>query len=396
MIKSKKILIFSTAYAPFWGGAEIAIKEITDRINDLEFDLITAKLKRGLPNFEKVGRVNIYRVGVGLQTFDKLTLPFLGAIKALILDRKNKYRAFWCMMVSFASGAAYVSNIVRFWKKVPIILTLQEGDSEEHFSRRWFGLINLSWRLALSCADKLTVISNYLNERARKLGYKGEVALIPNGVSLTRFEKRNTSYEKEERQKIRNELGLKNEDIALITTSRLTLKNGIGDVIEALKLLPGNVKFVIIGTGELRESLELLASNLGVEDRVVFKGFIAHEELPKYLKACDIFIRPSLSEGMGISFIEAMAAGIPVIATPVGGIVDFLKDFSSQKYDGPSTQTGYFCEPQNPQSIASTIKKVISDENKTKVISKAQELVKEKYDWQLIAEEMDKVIEDIK
>ncbi|MCG2695311.1 hypothetical protein L6261_04530, partial [Candidatus Parcubacteria bacterium] len=59
----KKILIFSTVYYPFVGGAEVAIKEITDRIGDIEFDMVTLRFDKNLPKFEKIGNVNVYRIG---------------------------------------------------------------------------------------------------------------------------------------------------------------------------------------------------------------------------------------------------------------------------------------------------------------------------------------------
>src|SRR3989344_7308959 len=107
----KKALIFSTSYYPFVGGAEVAIKEITDRIPDIQFDLITAKMKKGLPFMEKVGNVTVYRLGLGISIIDKLILPFEGVLFARHLSKKNKYDFFWCMMVSFAGGAAYIKNI---------------------------------------------------------------------------------------------------------------------------------------------------------------------------------------------------------------------------------------------------------------------------------------------
>ena len=91
-----------------------------------------------------------------------------------------------------------------------------------------------------------------------------------------------------------------------------------------MKLLPKSVSFLVFGLGPDKEILEQLSKSEGVTDRVRFLGQINHSEMPKYLKVSDIFIRPSLSEGFGISFIEAMAAGIPVIATQEGGIADFL------------------------------------------------------------------------
>lgn len=389
MEKTKKILIFSTAYYPFVGGAEVAIKEITGRIPDVLFDLVTAKFERNLPKFEKIGNVNVYRLGFGSKTLDKILLPFWGAVYTLYLNNKNHYDFYWCVMASFASGAAFIANILKFWKPVPIILNLQEGDSEKHFARRWFGLINLSWRLALKRTKILTVLSNFLAERARRFGYKGEIKVIPNGVDIEKFELSSMNYEL--RKEIRKELGLKEKDTALVTVSRLVEKNGVGDVIGALKFLPENVRFIIFGEGELKEKLQKLAKELDVSNRVNFKGFVSHNEMQKFLKTCDIFIRPSLSEGFGNSFIEAMAAHVPVIATPVGGIPDFLKDPSNTSGQVP---TGLFCEVKNPRSIAEKVMKYINDPELTsKITENAYKMVKERYDWNLIARQMKKVFD---
>lgn len=356
----KKILIFSTAYLPMIGGAEIAVKELTDRMSDIHFDLVTAKLRRNLPRIERIGNINVYRIGVGIPLLDKLLVPFLGALKTLRLQRINHYSMYWCIMISFASGAAYIANW--FQKKVPVILTLQEGDSEHWLRYRWFGLINLSWKLSLTRTDILTVISTYLLDRARRLGYKGQVEVIPNGVDVNRF------------RQVGQSSALTNK-VVLITTSRLVEKNAVGDIIEALKFLPKNVSLKIIGIGPLESELKNLARGLPVE----FIGFVAQDDIPKYLHDADIFVRPSLSEGQGISFIEAMASGIPVIATPVGGITDFLRD----------QETGLFCEVNNPESIAKQVTRLLEDEDlRTRIVENGLRLVKEKYDWDLIAEDM--------
>ena len=219
----------------------------------------------------------------------------------------------------------------------------------------------------------------------RGMGHRGEIDIVPNGVDIKKFD---IEISKQERLKIRQELGLVEGDIALVTTSRLVVKNGVGDVVEALVTMPHNIKFVIFGEGELKENLKLKIKDLKLADRVVFGGFLTHEEMPKYLKACDIFVRPSLSEGFGNSFIEAMAARLPVIATPVGGIVDFLVDPAKLQRSGMEFQTGYFCQPQNPEGIAKTVKRVIDDVGTNRVVDNAHKMVKERYDWDLIAERM--------
>jgi glycosyltransferase involved in cell wall biosynthesis len=409
---NKRVIIFSSNYLPYVGGAEIAIKEITDRITgEYVFELIAPRNSNSLPSTEKIGNVLVHRVGFGSKG-DKYILPIVGLIKLLFL-KPQRGDIFWCMMASYASGVAYMYNKL-FFKHIPIVLTLQEGDSEEHIDKRehgwasalwripmypliWsmkrksgikenMGIVQISWRLALSKTNYLTVISNYLKERSRHYGYVGPVEVIPNGVNVSGF----SIKPKEIREKIRADLGFSESDTVLITTSRLNVKNGISFVIEAMNQLPSDVKFLVLGTGELEGQLKEQALKLGA--RVRFLGLVSHEEIPNYLSASDIFIRPSLSEGLGNSFIEAMAAGLPVIATPVGGIPDFLFDPSENPGMPP---TGLFVKPEDAESIVDAVNKLTNDEElRNTLIRNGIELVRRQYDWNLVAKRMKEEIFD--
>ena len=168
----------------------------------------------------------------------------------------------------------------------------------------------------------------------------------------------------------------------VITTSRLVKKNGIEDLIKAISILPKDIKCLIAGDGPDRTKLENLAKQLKVEDRIFFLGQINHSEVFKYLKISDVFVRPSLSEGLGNSFLEAMAVGIPIIGTPVGGIPDFLKD----------GKTGFFCKVRDSFSIAEKIAKILKDEKlKNRLCENAKELVFKNYNWDNIAKQMDEI-----
>ncbi len=400
MQDSKKILIFSTAYYPFVGGAEVAIKEITDRIPDMEFDLITARFSKKIPFREKIGNVTVYRLGIGVPLIDKLLLPFEGALFARHLQKKNNYKYFWCIMATFASGAAYIFNIFSS-KKVPIILNLQEGDSEEHFAKRWFGLINLSWRMALKRTSYLTVLSQFLKDRAERFGYRGKTQIIPNGVNLNIFQhKFNLQGWQKAPTLLNDSLGY----VFLWTFSRITEKNGIKDIIKAVSLLNSKsklhnkFKLLVIGEGYLKNELLNLAESEGVSNQVYFLGQKNQSEIvqvimekekedkgySEYINVWHIFVRPSLSEGFGNAFIEAMAVGMPVIATNIGGIPDFLEDY----------KTGLFCEPNNPRSINEKVLEYINNPQLTEDVTKnARKMVEERYDWDKIAPEMKKVFE---
>ena len=127
---------------------------------------------------------------------------------------------------------------------------------------------------------------------------------------------------------------------------------------------------------------------------------------------CDVFVRPSIIEGFGNAFVEAFAAGIPVVATPVGGIPDFLFDpEANPNKESPrfSTSeatmkiqvqsrirelpTGIFCNVRDPQSIAVAVKKYLDNPELTaQIVKNARALVVEKYDWNIIAADMVKKV----
>jgi len=435
--KAKKILIFSTAYFPFVGGAEVAVKEITDRIFGIEFSMITARMDSKLPKFERLGNIDVYRVGIGLPIFDKLWLIFRGAKFAKKLHKKNKYEAIWSIMASFGGFAALV-----FKRKNPdvrFLLTLQEGDNLAEVERK-VRFIKRRFRNIFISADYIQAISNYLADWAKKMGAVCPVEVVPNGVDINQFfpaspseagraifnfsppwprpvvafgvtpqnavakgeaplkrgrgrDPARTDYNKVAGQfsinEFKKKLEIKESEKIVLTASRLVPKNGVGDLIAAMKYVPDNVKLLICGSGQDEKELKDLSKRLGLSNRIIFLGHVLPEELPKYYAMADVFCRPSLSEGLGNVFLEAMAAGVPVVATPVGGIPDFLVD----------GQTGWFCRVKNPESIAEKIKWILDEKNVEtpgrafvqKVVNNAKVLVKERYNWDKIAKKMDNI-----
>lgn len=366
---SKRILIFSTAYWPLVGGAELAIKELTDRLIDYEFDLVTAKIKPGLSKQEKVGRVTVYRLGWG-SGLDKLWLAFRGGSFGAKLNTKNKYDATWGVMASFAGLAA-----ADFKKKTgtPFLLTLQEGDNlaevESKMAPLWWKFKNI-----FATADAVQCISSYLADWAKKMGAVAPITVVPNGVDLKTF------YCDQDKLGSPTSKWTWKLDFQVIvfTSSRLVKKNAVDVIIKALTKLPSGFKLRIAGTGEEEGKLKKLVSELKLNSRVGFLGNLNKEEIAKELERTDVFVRPSRSEGLGNSFLEAMAAQVPVVATNVGGIADFLKD----------RETGFVCAVDDPNDLAEKIKFVTAPANQQKVwdiTNNARELVKEKYNWDKIS-----------
>lgn len=383
--KKRRVLIFSLAYFPkFVGGAEVAIKEIADRLPSYEFDMVTLRFDGDLPREEKIGNVNVYRVGYGgrdvtpqnipvVVRIMKIIAPIIFYIKAkrLHAHEQRNYEMVWAMMANQAGIAASI-----FKKKnpdVPFLLTLQEGDSVEDIKKkvRFFKSV---FKKIFVRADYVQAISVFLKNFAESMGYVGDSCVVPNGVDTSVFNVTKNSDRKE-------------GDFVVVTASRLVKKNGVADLIRSLEFLPSDIKLIIIGNGPLEEQLKSLCAEIGVSNRVSFEGFLSQQEINEHFNNADVFCRPSLSEGMGNVFLEAMAAGLPVIATNVGGIPDIVSH----------GEDGLLVDAENPRAVAESIMLLREDSSlRQKLIENGLEKVATKYTWDNIARQMDEVLSSVK
>ncbi len=345
------------------GGAEIAVKEITDRNPDVDFVMVTARLQPGLSEHERVGNVEVHRIGKG-NSWDKFRLIWQGPVLAKNL---GSFDVVWSIMASYAGFAA-----LRYKKQhlqTPYLLTLQEGDS------RWDIYKHVWWcwpyfKQIFTKADRIQAISTYLKTWAVSLGAKCPIDVVPNGVAEQFFQVSS------------------GESVAkrIVTVSRLVKKNGVDILIRALALLDTETTLAIVGDGELRADLVQIAKEIGVADRVQFLGNVGQLDLPQFLHSAQVFCRPSRSEGLGNAFLEAMAAGLPVVGTCVGGIPDFLSD----------GVTGLFALPDDPKDLAEKIQRLFSDQIlRTRLQEHGKKLVKEKYEWSGIALQMKKIFTEM-
>ena len=398
----KRILIFSTAYFPHVGGAEVAVAELTSRMHDIHFDMVTIRLSPSDSHFERVGSVNVYRVGLFrtrkkfLLKTNKFLFPFLGYAKARMLQHKHRYDAVWSIMASFGGAASLLFKF--FFPNIPYLLTLQEGDSIVDIKKKvkwWMPL----FRLIFSRADLIQVISNHLRLFALEMEPRKDVRVIPNGVDIEHFggecdekkisEIKGLFEKKGAGEKL--EGGKELKSALIVTTSRLVKKNGIDTLIDTMRYLPPHVHLAIIGNGPDWEVLEERASGVA-SDRIHFVGFVPFKDISCYLKIADVFVRLSRSEGFGNSFIEAMAVGLPVVATNVGGIIDFVKDPNTV---GMENATGLLVPPEKPQLAAKAITRILEDDKVRNYLKENGKKIAKEYDWNIIAPRMQAIFEEL-
>ena len=375
-MERQTVYVFSTAYFPFVGGAEIAIQEVSKRLKDrFNFIIVTARMRRGLPKREVRPEGTIIRVGLGTRA-DKWFLPlsvFWNLEFGIWNFRRSKNRLLWGMDLSQGSIAAALVKF--FFPRVPFVCTLQYGYGDERIQTGRGGMIRRGLSFILSRADHVTAISSYLLGVSEQYGYRGAKTLVPNGVDSARF---------------RRPRGLSPAGVNIVvTTSRLVPKNGIDILIRAIaevkKTVP-DVRCHIIGDGPELNKLKILSEKLKVAECVKFFGSIPYEEIPRYLWQASVFARPSRSEGMGNSFVEALAAGLPIIGTPVGGITDIIED----------RKTGFFSKSEDSIDLAEKILTVLQDLRVKNRIRKAgRALVEARFGWDAISTEYENVFSSL-
>jgi glycosyltransferase involved in cell wall biosynthesis len=372
-----RILVFSTDdFLPPAGGAETALWEIAHRNRQHTFTLICGRLERRRPSHQTVGNVQIHRIGIGSPRIDGVFLAVWGGVVALQMHRQERFDLVWAVLASYG---AFAATVFRWLAHVPYLLTLQEGNNLTRGVRA-LPVFRQLYRAVFRSADGLQAISRYLLHWGFAMGFRKtkQAELIPNGIDTELF---GAPISADAVAAERARYHVPADAFVITTVSRLVPKNGIGDIIGALPFLPSRFVAVIHGFGSLRSTLEQQVQLLGVADRVRFMGQLERERLPVALRAGDVFVRPSLTEGLGTAFLEAMASDVPVIATPVGGIVDFL-------HDG---ENGFFTLPHDPQVLARTIERVaaLNASHRAAVIERAREMVFREYDWDVIARRMD-------
>lgn len=195
------------------------------------------------------------------------------------------------------------------------------------------------------------------------------IVTIPNGINLSRFDPSNASS----RAEVRLSFGVSEEvPLLLFVGSQYRLK-GLEFVIRALAEMKTKVVLLVVG-GDIAAPFKRLAEQLGARDRVIFAG--ARSDLPRLYPAADAFVLPTLYETFALVCLEAMASGLPVLASPVGGIEDYLID----------GENGFHIQ-RDPKEIAVKLERVLSEPALHARIRERGLATAKNYAWEKIAKQ---------
>lgn len=262
------------------------------------------------------------------------------------------------LIISHQATACYAVARFANKNKIPSAWVIQEliKDRIASFSNpyNWFTtqLYKHSTKYALSNIHYLIANSSYIKKLAIMEGAKAENTFVKHNSVDTKLFHPDVDNIK---------------DVDILYFGRLSIEKGVNVLLEASKYLSKNRNVLIIGDGYLRKNLELQAQNLHCN--IKFQGWVDHKLLPQFIRRAKLVVVPSLSEPQGVVVLEAMACGVPVIGTNIGGIPEMIKH----------NENGWLVKPNNPNVLGKMIEESLSSNKKLILMGQAAQKTAESY-----------------
>lgn len=275
--------------------------------------------------------------------------------KTYKIIKKGKYD----IVHTHSSKPGVLGRIAAKLSNVPVVIHTIHGFPFHNYMRpikRYF-YIGIE-RLLSRFSDKIVTVSTLNLEKAveLKLAEPGKFVNIYSGIDFERFDvKVDTAH-------MKTKLGILNGEKIVGMVGRLCEQKAPLDFVKAIpEVLEArdDVRFVIVGDGELKEKIVVLSKQLSVDSKLLLLGF--RDDVPELLRLFDVFVLTSLWEGLGRSLTEAMYTARPVVATNVEGVPELVKN----------GKTGILVEPKDIQSIAKGILHILDDEKNARKIGQA-------------------------
>lgn len=369
-----------------WGVFEYRqTMKLVERGN--EFKVVSIRW-RGQPNYEVIGeKIEVFRIAP-LFIFPRIRYPIPNFI-ILTREIKKAYK-YWNPDLIIYSHMIYLTALPIFWLKnrmsIPSVVTTDvlPGVSWFYGSKVVDGIgyvyTMLFGKRIFKLADGVQLLSSGLSEYVGKLNLaSNRTFTIPRGVDTESFGLEN------EPKGLRNELGIAEQDVVVLYVGRLDLVKGVNYLLQAAERILAShngIKFLIVGDGSLRQEYERFAKPFLLD--IIFTGW--RNDVPQLMNIADIFVLPSLSEGVANVAMEASASGLPVIATKVGEVPQIVSD----------GETGMLVEPKDVEGLVTATEKLIDNPSLAKKMGEAgRKRMEEKYNWDIICDRLEKAYQDV-
>jgi glycosyltransferase involved in cell wall biosynthesis len=363
-----RIGMFTSAYPPSQGGLEASVFNLSKGLKDAGHEVFV--FAPNYPNWEEKEE-NVFR-------YDTIPFFYRGiqyVIPTLFQPKiEEKVNSLGLDVIHSNHPFLVGSDALKYSQKldIPIVMTYHSKYEDQFY---YIPLLPefISRRIAKKVVhdycrkcDAIIAPSSAIKKIIIENQVKKPVYVIPSGINVDRF-----NEDTGKREFVRNKYNIKENEILLVTACRLAKEKNVDFLVRAFKFIHDtkkNVKLMIIGDGAVKEEIEQEAKDLGLEDSVIFTGFLATEDMASHYQAGDIFVFASLTETQGLVAVEAMAAGLPVVAIKASGIEDMVKNGN----DGILTDN-------DEQNFADNAIKLIEDGDLRKKMSENAKLNSEEF-----------------
>jgi glycosyltransferase involved in cell wall biosynthesis len=381
----KRLCIVTHTFLPHVGGIERVVYEQSKRLMQKQFEPMVLTNRIGTDK-------NYTFDGIKVRCYDSLNIGFKLGIPYVIPNVTSLKTFLDCVKSSeliHAHGHPYLSSLIaaKIAKRYGKPLVLTQHNTFIEYKGVWNTVERLNdivvGKQVLKMADKIIVVSKATMNYVLSLGADPEkTEVLHNGVDLNRF-KPLTGIKEEMRKKLKIP---KDASVAL-TVRRLVYKNGIDTLIESAKIaIKKNPRlvFLVVGSGPDFNDINAKIKQLGIAENFRLAGFISDQDLPFYYNTADFFVLPSKSgEGLPLVALEAMACGLPVIATNVGGISEvMIKNY------------GQLVTPNAPDSLAEAIVEFSHREFST-IKKDLRAAVEHNFGWDKNVEKLAEIYEEL-
>lgn len=363
-----KIALLATVVE--YGGSEKVILTLIKNIDSSLFELVPVIFTRPeqangvfFKELNKTG-ITYHKIYVNKHKLKYLN-PFMNIVEAYKLLKKEKFD----IVHTNGYRADFLGIFLALLTGLPIISTCH-GYISNDTALKLYNRLNY---LVLRFFDKILAVSEGIKEQLVRNGVpESSLEVVLNAVQMDSDTESLLRHRKEKR-----ELFCTDENDFLIGyIGRLSKEKGIRYLIEACAKLDKvglPLKVLVIGDGPQRDDLEKLAQKNGLQNKVFFLGFLSDVE--NWMPAIDVFVLPSLTEGTPMALLEAMAMGVPVVATNVGGVPDIINNGVN----------GILVESQDSDNLARTLNDLFQHPREMKIMSdNARETIKNQfnvYNW---------------
>lgn len=367
MVK-KRILVVTPSLNHYGGGSNVLFKTLKNLETKYQFKVLVPRKCELLYHLRKKGfDSEIYRLHENVNYFNYI----LAVIKAIIFLKKNKTDLLFLQDYIYWKPAEITAAKIL---NIPIISQIHGTDPGRY-----------DYRSFLSLSDKIISVSKFRASILLKTKFRNKVKVIHNFEDTKKISGG-------ERFK-QHPFNSKNKFI-IGFMGRLRFKKGVMVLLESAKLLRNekDIIFVIFGSGigaddDCSEEAKAFVRKHNLENKVFFRGFIERNNLPDVYKSLDVLVVPSIfNDSFPCTVIEGMAAGLPVIASKIGGIPEQIEDLKS----------GILVDPNNPEAIRDNILLLLKNkELRNKIKTNAKEKVKKEFNESIQTKKFDEVFSEM-